>query len=234
MRFNQHALELDPSDEAAWWNLGIAATALRNWTEARRAWKGCGIELEDRTGEVRMPAVTACVRLDPSSSGEVVWGQRLDPARMVILSVPLPESGHRFNDIVLNDGAANGTRVDSKGEEVPVFDELSLWKPSQYSTFRVKLEMPDDSAQENLVELCVENELGVEDWTTIRMLCAECSRGSPKPHECEAKPLEAGYTRFGFGAKKSEDLARVLEEWSSTNTGAEFGDLEIVLSASLQ
>ena len=84
LRFNQHALELDPTDEAAWWNLGIASTALRNCSEARRAWKACGIELEDAEGEVRMPAVTACVRLDPSGSGEVVWGQRLDPARMAI------------------------------------------------------------------------------------------------------------------------------------------------------
>jgi len=181
MRFNQRALELDPSDEAAWWNLGIAATALGNWSEARRAWKGCGIELEDGVGEVRMLSVRACVRLDPSGSGEVVWGQRLDPARIAILSVPLPESGHRFNDIVLNDGAANGTRVESNGNEVPVFDELSIWKASNYSTFRVKLEMPDDSAKEKLVELCVAHELGVEDWTTIRILCAKCSRGNPGP-----------------------------------------------------
>jgi hypothetical protein len=50
------------------------------------------------------PPVTACVRLNPQSSGEVVCGERLDPARLLILSVPLPESRHRFYDIVLNDG----------------------------------------------------------------------------------------------------------------------------------
>ena len=100
MRSNQRVLELDPSDEAAWWNLGIAATALRDWSEAGRAWKGCGIKCEARDGEVRAPIVTACVRLDPAGLGEVVWGQRLDPARMVILNVPLLESGHRFHDII--------------------------------------------------------------------------------------------------------------------------------------
>jgi tetratricopeptide (TPR) repeat protein len=234
LRFNQRALELDPTDEAAWWNLGIAATALRNWSEARRAWKGCGIELDDGIGEVRMPAVTACVRLDPSASGEVVWGQRLDPARMAILNVPLPESGHRFNDIVLNDGAANGTRVDSKGNEVPVFDELSMWKVSDYSTFRVTLQVPDDDrADENLVELCGAHQLAVEDWSTIRILCAKCSRGNPGPHTCEAKPLEAGYKRFGFGAKKQEDLSNVLRQWVSSNRGADFDTLELVLPTAL-
>jgi hypothetical protein len=233
MRFNQRALELDPNDEAAWWNLGIAATALRNWSEARRAWKGCGIELEDCVDEVRMPASTACVRLDPSGTGEVVWGERLDPARIAILSVPLPESGHRFNDIVLNDGAANGTRVDREGNEVPVFDELLIWRVSEYSTFRVKLQMSDDSAKESLVNHCVAHQLGVEDWTTIRILCAKCSRESLGAHECEAKPLEAGYTRFGFAAKKEGDLSKALHEWVSSNAGADFDTLELVLPAAL-
>jgi hypothetical protein len=83
--------------------LGIAATALHDWPEA---------------------AATACVRLNPQSSGEVVWGERLDPARLVILNVPLPESRHRFRDIILNDGAENGTRAVG-GIQVPVFAEFA-------------------------------------------------------------------------------------------------------------
>ncbi len=184
LRFNRRALELDPSDEAAWWNLGIAATALRNWPEAGRAWRGCGIKLENTADEVRMPAVTACVRLDPAGVAEVAWGSRLDPARMVILSVPLPESGHRFHDIVLNDGASNGARVDQHSNEVPVFDELSIWQVSEYSTFCVRLQMQGDVPEKRLTELCVTHQLGIEDWTTIRFICAKCSKGNPGPHEC--------------------------------------------------
>jgi hypothetical protein len=231
LRFNQRALELNPADEAAWWNLGIAATALRDWTEARRAWKAYGIELGDGVGEVQTPPVTACVRLDPAGAGEVVWAQRLDPARMVILNVPLPESGHRFHDIVLNDGASNGTRVDEHGSEVPVFNELSIWEVSQYSTFRVRLQIPDELAEERLVNMCRSHQLGVEDWTTIRFICTDCSRGNPGPHECEAKPLEDGSRRFGFGAKKHEDLSSLLQEWASASVGADYGNLELVLSA---
>ena len=96
LRCNQRATELDPKNEAAWWNQGIAATALKRWPEARRAWNAYGIALEDGEGEVRMPGCTACVRLDPGGLGEVVWGIRIDPARTILLSVPLPESGAVF------------------------------------------------------------------------------------------------------------------------------------------
>lgn len=37
LEHNQRAAEFDPDDQATWWNLAIAATALHNWPEARRA-----------------------------------------------------------------------------------------------------------------------------------------------------------------------------------------------------
>jgi tetratricopeptide (TPR) repeat protein len=140
MRFNQRAASLDPDDQASWWNLGIAATALREWTQARRAWNACGIGLEEGLDEISMPPVTACVRLNPDTSAEVVWGTRVDPARIEIRSVPLPNSNRRYRDILLNDGAAEGTRKSGE-QEYPVFDELAVWKPSNYSTFQSALLM---------------------------------------------------------------------------------------------
>jgi hypothetical protein len=83
------------------------------------------------------------------------------------------------------------------------------------------------------LNLCQTHQLGVEDWTTIRFICGKCSRGNPGPHECDAKPLEDGSRRFGFGAKKDEDLSNVLREWASASAGADFGPLELVLSATL-
>jgi tetratricopeptide (TPR) repeat protein len=42
-RCNLRAAELDPrKGQPAWWNLGIAATALGHWDTARRAWRGSG------------------------------------------------------------------------------------------------------------------------------------------------------------------------------------------------
>jgi hypothetical protein len=159
LKFNQRALSLNSENEGACWNLGIAATALHNWPEARRAWKLYGIEIGDGSGEILMPPVSACVRLNPRGSGEVVWGERLDPARVLILNVPLPESNHRFRDIVLNDGAANGTRV-KDGAEVPVFDELGIWRTSDYSTFAATLLLPDEESERQLVRICNVSSIG--------------------------------------------------------------------------
>jgi hypothetical protein len=228
--FNQRAVELNPQDEAAWWNLGIAATALKDWAEARRAWEGFGIRTPAGHGELQMDLPQACVRLDPPGNGEVVWGKRLDPARIVVLNVPLPESKHRYHDIVLHDGAQNGTRV-SNGQEAPVFDELTLWKPSEYSTFEVELTVPDKAAEEGLVDLCHDREIGVEDWSTIRFICAECSRGNLGPHEHKPEQQDSGTCSFGFGAKTQDELLTLLAEWVGQFPDAGYSEPELLLGA---
>jgi hypothetical protein len=176
-RFNQRATQLNGQDEGAWWNLGIAATALGDWAMARDVWRHLNIEAPDGEGEWVGPSMTACVRLNPDRDGEVVWGERLDPARFMVLNVPLPASGHRFKDIVLNDGAVNGRRL-INGIEVPVFDELQVWRPSNYSTYEVTLQAGDSNSEVALAEIGSDLGLGVEDWSTIRWICAECSRGN--------------------------------------------------------
>src|SRR6266446_1566999 len=99
MDCNQRAASLGGEQgDAAWWNLGIAATALRRWDVARTAWQRFGIAVPDREGEIVMDFGPAPVRLDPQGDGEVAWGQRIDPARLVVKNVPLPQSGHRFGD----------------------------------------------------------------------------------------------------------------------------------------
>ncbi|MCU1306049.1 MAG: tetratricopeptide 2 repeat protein [Acidobacteriaceae bacterium] len=230
LRFNQRSLELNPENEGACWNLGIAATALHNWAEARRAWKAYGIEVISESDEVLMPPVSACVRLNPENAGEVVWGERLDPARFVILNVPLPESKHRFNDIVLNDGAQSGTRI-RDGLEVPVFDELEMWKKSDYSTFTVEIHVPDETAQQKLMELCDHRRLGLEDWSTIRIICAECSKGSVAPHKCEKDQVDENRRNFAFAAKNQDDVLTLLRDWKRLTERTGFGSVELVLAA---
>ena len=224
LRFNQRAVVLDSQNEAAWWNLGIVATALHDWAGARRAWRGFGIDIPDGDGEIEMPVVTACVRLDPSDAGEVVWGDRIDPARIIVLNVPLPESGHRFHDIVLHDGAPNGNRT-RDGEEYPVFDALALWQPSDYTTFEVSLGVPSQGAEDRLVELCRERKVGIEDWSTVRMICAECSRGNPAPHECVQHI--AGPKPYAIAAQSEAAVREVLTEWVAEARDREYGAIDL-------
>lgn len=221
---NQRATLLDPNDEAAWWNLAIAATKVRDWNEAARAWKACGIEVvQDAGGEVTTSPATACVRLNPSCDGEVVWGERIDPARVLVLSVPLPESKHRFRDVVLNDGAPNGER-EWNGKKFPVFDELEIWQKSEYFTFKTEVTIPNESAQLQLVELCRNANVGIEDWGTIRMLCAECSRGNPGPHNCESMD-QSEQKSFAFGARSENELRSILDTWAERVEDAGYSDI---------
>jgi hypothetical protein len=234
LRYNEKSAQLDPDDEASWWNLGIAATALSNWREARRAWRGCGIEVPEGSGEIQMSDMICCVRLNPDSDGEVVWGKRLDPARTLIQNVPLPESGRRYKDIILTDGAQEGTRLSENGDEHPVFNELEIWKASGYSTFRSSILAPDDAVKQRLVLLCQGNDIGIDDWSAMRILCSTCSRGSPGPHNCVEHDLDEGARRIGFGAIDRGHLLTILEQWSSEGSGRSYDEptLELLASAS--
>ena len=98
-----------------WWNVGIAATALQDWPLARRAWQAYGLRVPGAAagaaGEpVGMELGSAAVRLSPEGEAEVVWGRRLDPARIEVLSIPLPSSGRRWGEVVLHDGVPHGER----------------------------------------------------------------------------------------------------------------------------
>jgi hypothetical protein len=160
-------------------------------------------------------------------TAEVVWGQRIDPARIRVLNVPLASSERRYGDILINDGAPEGTRL-SNGEEYPVFDELGMWRQSSHSTFEVEIMMPNQMAMRSLEEKCEQNEMWVEDWGTIRTLCAACSRGTPGEHICTSE--DTGQSKFGFAAKSEVNLRRVLSERKEFEDGAVIGNIELVVS----
>jgi tetratricopeptide (TPR) repeat protein len=233
LRYSQRAVMLDPDDEASWWNLGIAATALHDWQEARRAWSKFGVSLQDLNGEVRMPEATACVRIDPQGCGEVVWGTRIDPARIVVRSVPLPKSRRRYQDVLLNDGARDGSRS-SDGQEYPVLNELGLWKASPYSTFQVTATVPDVEAQESLVELCEESDIGLEDWSGVRILCRQCSVRNLCQQGCVIAEEEPRIQKYGFGAQSRAALIDTLECWKRSARGTSFENPRLVLMAPSQ
>ena len=85
------------------------------------------------------------IRIDPHGAPEVVWCERLDPARVRIASVPFPESRRACGDVLLTDGEPRGYR-EYAGRQVPVFNELELLAASKFSTFAVTLSAPDEEA----------------------------------------------------------------------------------------
>src|ERR1035437_8941968 len=128
--FNERTLVFshEPGD-SAWWNLGIAATALSTWETARRAWCGYGLPIDEGSGPIEADYGRTPVRINPDDSPEVLWMDCLDPARGRLVSIPFAQSGPRWGDVLLHDGAPNGQRI-VDGHDLPVFDELERLVPS--------------------------------------------------------------------------------------------------------
>ncbi len=221
---NERALQIssDPEDPA-WWNLAIAATALRDWGLARRAWRGYGLEIEGEDGPVACDYGMAPVRLP---HGEVVWGERIDPARVIVRNIPLPETGYRWGDVLLHDGAPNGERT-VDGHVYSVFDVLDKWSPSEIPTYQVRAVCPTSGDSDALVDIFDANYFAAEDWSAnVRNLCRACSEGNPDGHN---HPFGAGDFERHFGLASPLGLAeRLLAEWVRGGSGREYSDLRLV------
>lgn len=216
VRCNRRALELDASNEEAAWNLGVAATALRDWDVARSAWQRLGLDVgadgppaaDYGIGPVRLNAT-------PDGEGEVVWGHRIDPCRMRLASVPLPESGHRWGDVVLHDVVPRGER--RVGDRAfPVFDEIARMDPSPHVTHRAWVTATTESDLDALREAAEVAGLGVEDWTaSIRFVCVRCSLSSPHAHDASGAPVElVGRRELGMAGDR-RTIEEVLERWAA-------------------
>lgn len=167
LRYTLRSTELDPEFSPGWWNLGIAATALGEWTIARRAWWRYGIEVPLGEGPIEMDLGLVPIRAAPEEAAEVLWCRRIDPARAVIRSVPLPQCGRGHGDVLLHDGEPKGYRM--LGErEVPVFDELGLLERSPYRTFEATVIAPDLEAAAELESRGGDNGIVVENWSNVR------------------------------------------------------------------
>ena len=210
---NREAVQRDESDEGAWWNLGIAATALGEWHEARAAWKRCGLDVPEGDGPLEVNYGLTPIRLNPQTRGEVVWCDRIDPARAIVRNVPLPESGHRYGDIVLHDGAPAGTRI-RKGKEVPVFDALERLSPSSFNTYILDLPGSTESQRSLLGDVAFESGMAAEDWSqSVAFLCRSCSEG--RPHESHDRDLGDSRPELAVAAAAEDEntLRELIARW---------------------
>jgi hypothetical protein len=146
------------------------------------------------------------VRLDPS--GEVVWGHRLCPARIRVISVPTV-LGRRFGEIVLHDGVPHGERV-SGGRTYPVFDELMLWRPSHLPSLTVQVEAPTEQDLDALTDAFDDAGFGAEPQSHSRAICRSCSEGSVH-HAAHA----AEESQTVWLAAPESDAVRLLTAWSA-------------------
>jgi hypothetical protein len=227
---NLRAAELSSQPSApAWWNLGIAATAMRDWKLARRAWHSYGVVIPDGEGPIDGFFGRTPVRLRPIDSGEVVWCKRIDPARAIIENVPLPESGHRHGDIVLHDGAPHGERL-VEGKAYSVFDELELWEASDEPTVVAALICPTTADSKAALDALEVGDVYAEDWTsTIRALCKACSEG--RTHSSHDFAGGEGWRAArNVGCSGKETVVRdLLSHWVTEGSGRQIESIQRAL-----
>lgn len=228
----RRTLDIDPRSEGAAWNLGIASSALGDWEAARSAWRRFGLAVPEGRGPLQMNLGPVPIRVDPSGQAEVVWCDRIDPARAAIRSVPLPECGRRYGDLLLHDGVPNGWRK-LGNREVPVFDELTVLTPSAFSTFLVETEQPGPEDSLALERALGAQGLVAEDWTLqVRTLCRACSEG--RPHAAgEEHPTDEIWQirhRVGVAARRAEEVHAALVEWVAGGTGRGHGKPVLALA----
>lgn len=237
LQANARAVQCEPGNEGAIWNLGIAATALGDWATARRAWRQYGIGVPEGEGPIDYFVGLTPIRVHGDGGTEVVWADRIDPARAILRNVPTPACGHRYGDLVLHDGAANGYRL--RGErEVPVFDALELIAPSDYATYEASIDDATQSEIDTLIQRFEAASAAAENWTTsMEVLCRACSEGRPHAdgghnHAADEPPAASGPWRLGIASRDEAGARRIVDEWrAAVSPKALLHDLRCVLPA---
>lgn len=213
LHYSQKAVENNPFDEAAWRNLGIAATALKRWELAKKAWHQLGFKISKNKKKPALNPSPIIVRLNPNTKPEVVLAKRIDPARARIQSVPQPSSKHGFQDLILFDNNPNGYHYVG-GKKFPVFDALEMIRPSVYFTFAV--ELLTDSIEDVLIleKLCHEANLGFDNWSNAYRMTKNAKENGGESYDISAFPAtEKEQFLVAIGAEKDAEVLEILEAW---------------------
>jgi hypothetical protein len=210
--------------DAQRWNIAIAASALGDWALAREQWIAAGIELEPGDAPLDEDRGVVSVRLNPWSDGETLFADRIGLARARLRNVPLPESGYRFGDLVVIDGAKTGERRYGNST-VPVFNVLQRLQPSEFATYAVRVECAAEADADALEASNSEGIGCIEDWSrSMSYLCVACSYGQAHTHQ-EQPPAADGWVRerhLGIAARSEEAVEDLLEAWMQQGREGQF------------
>jgi hypothetical protein len=89
-----------------------------------------------------------------------------------------------------------------------------LLRKSNYSTYSITVYTNQQQPIDKLLELCEIENIQVEDWSTVRLLCRQCSEGTPhEHHDDELKEAHKNERYIGFAAERKQVILNVLDNW---------------------
>lgn len=212
------ALSLNTEDREAWWQISLAAVALKKMGLAESVWEKFGLHEMDLSQPYGL-------RLAYDGGYEILWMQALDPARCRIMSIPHPGSKLRFRQMMLYDQRGEkGVSVVGK-RRVPVFDALDSLKLSPYQTFSCLLHTKEEEMINQLETLCYEAGLGFEVWSNAsRSLTLNQADAFPEYYHDVVPKTSDGATLIAIAALHPAEVERVLNNWQIISLG-QYSDL---------
>lgn len=204
--YNKRAVTLEVSNRQAWWDVGLAATAIGKLKQARRVWEKFGWNAQKQ-----QPLKPVSVRLQFQNQFEVLWVQRVSPCLGYIRSIPQPASGRRYGDLVLIDNVVRGYHS-SGMYRLPIYDELGLKKCGHYGAFSCTLLQATEEDIKLLQQLCLEQNLGFEVWGNAAQAATVRATGG-KPEYCAFNWDTAPELLIAIAARQEAEALSVLKNW---------------------
>lgn len=205
--YHKKAIALEVANQQAWWNMGLAATALGKLRQARRVW--------DKFGWSRLEQVyprPVSVRLQFQNQFEVLWVQPISPCMGYIRSIPQPISGRRYGDLVLVDNIVRGYHTNGL-HRLPIYDELGMKKCGHYGAFSCLLQQAGEGDVRLLQQLCQEQNLGFEVWSNAAQAATiRPSKGKPEYYAFNVD--DASQLLVAIAARRQAEALSVLKNWS--------------------
>lgn len=211
LHYHKKTIALDSSNKQAWWDVGLAATALNKRRIAKRVWAKFGFTAAKPTKKGPL-----AVRIPLGEKFEIIWVHPIDPVKGIITNIPHPSSGRNFNDIILFDKEEVGYTVIDQYRH-PIYPELGIFKRAGYHTFSAQLLASNKADIKTLEQLCHTANLGFEVWSNAtRVFAPQLSGSLPEYYGSSDKnlPVQPASIFVAIAAKREWEVLRVLRDWS--------------------
>lgn len=212
LHYAKKAVALDAGQYKVWWDLGLAASALGRERIAHSVWQKFAAPARWKKRIV--------LQLSLNGAFEIVLAQAIDPTKAVLCSIPHPESGMRFRDIVLFDREIVGYSLHGRRRE-PVFPVLYRVKPSFFHTFCCILENCTERGLGILSRLCEDADIGWEIWSDATWELPVVSDGK-RPEYFGRGIFKEGRGTFiciALAAKQEAEARQLMDNWALISLG---------------
>lgn len=206
--YSKKAVECDEGNKEAWWNLSLAATVLQHWKTRQEAWT--------KLGHTRQAIKMLPIELTARNFREVVWARQIDLVRARIESIPHPFSGRRYGEVILHECKSAGNMVMGT-KTIPIYKEVQRLERSFFDTYSVLLHTDKSSDIDLLDKLCLDADLGFDNWSNTNELHLNKQRSATPEYYMknffEGAAPEQNYHVIGIASKKDADVLEVMEAW---------------------